>query len=129
MAKVLKESEVAGDGLPDTLSNGRWYLFCPGCYAAAKEQFPDKTEFSWMLGALHCFSEKVHQFNGDVEKPTLSPSLLVSSTRGESRCHSFVNNGMIQFLGDCIHPLANQTVELLDAQPYLDGIKSRRTAA
>ena len=31
------------------------------------------------------------------------------------RCHSFVRNGMIQFLGDCTHELANKTVKL---QPF-----------
>lgn len=76
-----------------------------------------------MLTALHCFSEKVHQFNGDTEKPTLSPSLLV---RGSKRCHSFVKGGMIQFLADCDHPLANQTVELMDAQMYLDLAREQR---
>jgi hypothetical protein len=30
-------------------------------------------------------------------------------------CHSFVTNGKIQFLADCTHKLAGQTVELPDA--------------
>lgn len=30
------------------------------------------------------------------------------------RCHSFVRAGMIQFLGDCTHKLANHTVPLPD---------------
>lgn len=55
-------------------------------------------------------------FNGDLEKPTLSPSLLVRWGRtGEPPqvCHSFVKEGQIQFLGDCTHDKAGQTVPLL----------------
>ena len=73
----------------------------------------------------------------DLERPTISPSILVQSghyapgwNSGScwctynrdhpddeasfhcERCHSFVRNGMIEFLGDCSHKLANQTVEL-----------------
>lgn len=76
-------------------------------------------------------------FDGNYEKPTFSPSILVTvghytpSHRGDcwctwnerhpndstrfkcSRCHSFVRNGRIEFLSDCSHALAGQTVELL----------------
>jgi len=56
------------------------------------------------------------QFNGDYDKPTVSPSVLVTWTYGEDnkqeRCHSFIKNGMIQFLNDCTHELKGQIVEL-----------------
>jgi hypothetical protein len=77
-------------------------------------------------------------FNGDANNPTFSPSLLVRSghyaghhkpgddcwcTYNEQHteekvrftcyvCHSFIRDGKIQFLGDCTHALAGQTVEL-----------------
>jgi hypothetical protein len=74
-------------------------------------------------------------FNGDYDTPTFSPSILVSGghyasgwigpncwctfnlEHPENRfkcsiCHSFVKNGMIEFLGDCTHSLAGQTVTL-----------------
>ena len=67
----------------------------------------------------------VWQWNGSLELPTLSPSILVSGKRprpgqdpasGEPWpdfvCHSFVRDGRIQFLGDCTHALAGQTVDL-----------------
>lgn len=61
----------------------------------------------------------VWQFNGNVDRPTFSPSLLVWCDRGELagqfRCHSFIRDGRIQFLGDCSHKLAGQTVDLPDA--------------
>lgn len=70
------------------------------------------------------------QFNGSLERPTFSPSILVRGTQRQSDeeidrimkgekieprprvCHSFVTDGRIQFLGDCTHALAGQTVEL-----------------
>ncbi len=72
-------------------------------------------------------------YNGNLERPTLTPSILVRSGhhasawkqgeacwctyKGETSfkcgvCHSFVVDGRIQFLGDCTHALAGQTVDL-----------------
>lgn len=81
-------------------------------------------------------------FNGDEAKPTFSPSLLVRSghfARDDQRpgecycdaeergvdagsfscsiCHSFVRDGMIEFLGDSTHDLAGQTVALPEYPP------------
>ena len=54
--------------------------------------------------------------DGDVDMPTVSPSIRVTSRNdgGETTCHSFVRTGQIQFLGDCTHPLRGQTVALPD---------------
>ena len=78
------------------------------------------------------------KFNGDFERPTFEPSVLVQvgckSPRHKSgdpcwctynaehpndpvryrceTCHSFVTNGQIQYLGDCTHALKGQTVPL-----------------
>ncbi|GAB3867430.1 hypothetical protein GCM10028801_41420 [Nocardioides maradonensis] len=60
-------------------------------------------------------------FNGDLERPTFTPSVLVNGFYGDvteewkkqhPRCHSFVTDGRIQFLGDSTHALAGQTVDL-----------------
>lgn len=75
-------------------------------------------------------------WNGSMERPTFTPSVLVTWSQGEppvtaenfeeykrnpwsqttveKRCHSFVVDGRIQFLGDCTHALAGQTVDLPD---------------
>jgi hypothetical protein len=74
------------------------YVFtCPGC------------------GGLHMIRTEGErprwEWNGDVDKPTCSPSLLVGP--GTSyQCHSFIKDGHIQFLGDCWHELRGQTVEI-----------------
>jgi hypothetical protein len=54
-------------------------------------------------------------WNGDTEHPTLRPSILSTYNQGEviHQCHSFVNDGKIQFLQDCTHDLVGQTVDLL----------------
>lgn len=75
------------------------------------------------------------QYNGNPDKPTLTPSILVRGGHyapgyggkgcwcdpdpdGDDwgfkcqQCHSFVTDGRIQFLSDCSHALAGQTVDL-----------------
>lgn len=51
-------------------------------------------------------------WNGDMEKPTFTPSILVWASRPAERCHSFVRDGKIQFLDDCFHALKGTTVDL-----------------
>ena len=57
-------------------------------------------------------------WNGDVDKPTLRPSILTRFTWGEERtahrCHSFVNDGKVQFLNDCSHENVGKTLDLLE---------------
>lgn len=77
-------------------------------------------------------------YNGNDAAPTITPSIAVRSghyAQGYSGggcwcdynrehpedatfscavCHSFVTDGRIQFLGDCTHALAGQTVALPD---------------
>ena len=87
----------------ENIHNGQKYYHtqymynCPGC------------------GCEHAIGLKVdggnHDFNMDLDHPTISPSVLYAS---HPICHSFINNGMIQFLSDCEHPLTGQTVELPD---------------
>jgi hypothetical protein len=64
-------------------------------------------------------SQPVWTWNGSVEAPTLSPSIRVSWTwinddgkKVDKCCHSFIKEGNIQFLNDCTHDLAGQTVDL-----------------
>ncbi len=82
-------------------------------------------------------------WNGDTEKPTLKPSVLVRSghfaphfnpkedtfwcTYNQAHpdeapsfhcyiCHTWVNDGRAIFLPDCSHALVNQTIDLLDIE-------------
>ena len=56
-------------------------------------------------------------WNGDMEKPTLKPSILNDPFYNgpkTGRNHCFVNDGMVKFLNDCTHELKGKTVELLE---------------
>lgn len=57
-------------------------------------------------------------WNGSYEKPTFDPSYVVVSP--PPRCHSFIRDGRIQFLGDCEHDLKGQTVDL----PPIDDVRT-----
>lgn len=76
------------------------------------------TQYHYMClgcGYDHCFALKKdgghHDFNMDLNNPTVYPSLLQNFTPGRT-CHSFIREGKIQYLSDCWHTLAGQTVEL-----------------
>ncbi len=78
---------------------------CPGCgYShgvTVKGSVRQGPEWGW---------------NGSMDKPTFTPSLNVNGGYGR-RCHSFVKDGKIQFLGDCDHSLKGQTVEIPEWEP------------
>lgn len=65
------------------------------------------------------------EWNGSLDKPTLRPSIGSNMPSNPhyvpqvSACHTWVTDGRIQFLGDCTHALAGQTVPL---PPYPDPI-------
>jgi hypothetical protein len=107
-------------GLLRTIEGGDLGFWCPGCEE------------------MHVVSPG-WTFNGNYDAPTFSPSVLVTSGHycsrfkpGDScwctfnaehpddpssfrcsRCHSFVRDGRIEFLGDSTHALAGQTVPLV----------------
>lgn len=81
---------------------GRLLVFhCPGCgYSHPFEiEAPGGAGWTW---------------NGSMDRPTFTPSLLCNGGSPDQRCHSFVTDGQIQFLSDCHHALAGQTVEIPD---------------
>lgn len=85
-----------------------WFM-CPGCKY-------DHT-FIVQYGANEKKTEPKWSFNGDLDKPTFSPSLLYREYDGDEVshiCHSYVRDGSIQFLNDCTHDLKGQTVALAE---------------
>ena len=108
---------VDGDLTYDSLM-----FWCPGC------EYPDEDgepqEGAHMLPVNSAVKTPQWTWNGSLEAPTLSPSILtrqehkrrrvdgVSTDVGLFVCHSFMVDGQMQFLGDCTHALAGQTVPL-----------------
>ncbi|MER8941374.1 DUF6527 family protein [Mesorhizobium sp. M0915] len=110
-------------GILRTIEGGRLAFWCPGCNEVHQVTVGEGEGPRW-------------GFNGDYDKPTFTPSVLIRSghyvpgqegrlfwctyeTRTGDKapfqcsvCHSFVADGQIQFLGDCTHALAGQTVAL-----------------
>ena len=78
---------------------------CPGCnclHAVWVNEHNPHTNAIW-------------SWNGDAIKPTFTPSINVKSNPRIGAvhiCHSFVRDGMIQFLDDCTHALKGKTVAL-----------------
>jgi hypothetical protein len=103
---------------PSRDGHGRAYvrIDCPGCDGPHVLPVHGEGRPNW-------------GFNGDFERPTLMPSILVTYNGADadtpdgcpSVCHSFVTDGRIQFLGDCTHALAGHTVELPDIEAPEDG--------
>lgn len=115
----------------DSKNNSIGYTFwCPGCeeyHGVWTKQKNPKTNAQW-------------SFNGNEEKPTFSPSLLIRSGHYDKNnkgdcwcdynkknpkekapfkctvCHSFIIDGMIRYLNDCTHKLAGKTVQLTDCK-------------
>ena len=109
------------------LEGGLVLFHCPGCRTGHQVRVDPTFGSAW-------------GFNGSGDAPTFTPSVLVRGghyTHGEMpgncycdyserypdrepiegkcfRCHSFVTDGRIQFLSDCTHELAGQTVDLPD---------------
>jgi len=116
-----------------------------------REGFPDPTFIFWCPGCkfghgvwVNRASGQTHAqwtWNGSLEKPTFTPSLLITGTefsaagradyeawcaaghpdrQGKpfdsvpSRCHSVVTDGKIHFCADCSHELAGQVVDMKD---------------
>ena len=88
-------------------SGNRIHFWCPGCDKCHSLPFGEGAGPRWT-------------WNGDIDKPTFTPSLLVSwyhgdpdkGTKVDFVCHSFIREGQIQFLGDCTHHLKGQTVDI-----------------
>ncbi len=57
-------------------------------------------------------------WDGNLERPTLSPSLLTGKSTADV-CHSFLRDGVFEFLNDCTHALAGQKVDMPDLPDWV----------
>ena len=116
---------MSARGVLRIVESGRLCFWCPGCKGSHCVRVATGRG-DW-------------GFNDNYDRPTFTPSVLVTyekfTDRGEAayqvwakagrpepvpeferqvirRCHSFVRDGQIQFLGDCTHALAGKTVPL-----------------
>jgi hypothetical protein len=80
-------------------------VWCPGCQSLHTPRFRCPEHGGPATGPV---------WDGDpYSSPfTMSPSLLVGQTSVSPRCHSYIRNGRWEFLKDCGHALAGQTLPL-----------------
>ena len=116
-------------------SQGRFWRIGIRCPAGHDHNLPVDWTPPGMERSPENAGKPIWGFNGDLERPTLTPSILWRTghyagamplgecpicKRAQERehetfcvvCHSFVRDGRIQFLPDCTHALAGQTVDL-----------------
>ncbi|MBN8921582.1 MAG: hypothetical protein J0I96_00655 [Rhodanobacter sp.] len=118
----MSKAKIVTDG------EGRFYgikFICPGCAASAHMHhagpvLPVRWLPPGMTESPHVGNWPHWDFDGNLERPTLAPSVLSrwDEWQGDDVppkhhvCHSFVRDGRIEFLTDCTHALAGQTVDL-----------------
>lgn len=87
------------------------------------EPFHHPQYLYWCEGCSyeHAFALKSeggnHDFNGDLNVPTISPSLL--ERYSGHVCHSFIKAGVIKYENDCTHHLKGQTMQLKDVEEMI----------
>ena len=108
--------------------DGTWYgvrFICPACSKGDPRRDGYHPHYvvlptnNWQPeGHSPTVRQPTWSFNGDMERPTFVPSVLQQYDYGpdDNRkhfvCHSFVRDGRIQYLDDCTHAMAGQTVDL-----------------
>ena len=86
-------------GFGDTGNQGVQHVYwfhCPGCQCD------------------HALHVPFWTWNGSMEAPTFTPSLMCNRDDPATRCHSIITDGKINFCGDCHHALAGKTVDMPD---------------
>ena len=114
---------------PVKLIYGQGYVDCPKEEATHLQfKIPGPSDLITLPIILKGKREGTNSWtwNGDIEKPTLRPSVLNQghnflggdpkdkSQWIKFRCHTWINDGKAQFLDDCDHEFRGQTVDLLD---------------
>ena len=91
-----------------TTTDGSVWYWCPGCKRNHRIMIAGPIQWDW---------------DRNVDAPTFSPSILVSGYPEEkSQCHHFVRAGKIEYLPDCTHAQAGQTIAMEDFDGNLRGV-------
>jgi Family of unknown function (DUF6527) len=88
-------------------------LWCPGC----EERNPERRRGGLNMLPVSGDSSKrpTWTWNGNLEAVTLSPSILCQMKLPELNfvCHSYLTDGIWNFLNDCTHDLAGKQVPMM----------------
>lgn len=115
---------MSARGVLQVFEDGQYGFWCPAC------------------DTVHTLNTAIWTFNGDHDKPTFAPSVLITSghyvtwyKEGSpcwctynrdhpehpsrfacTKCHSFVTDGVIRYLSDCTHAMAGKEIKM---EPYV----------
>ncbi len=79
-----------------------WWFWCPGCEEC------------------HAYTLPHWKRSGTDDQPSFTPSLLVTHGKEHpGRCHLYLTDGKLKFLGDCTHALKGQTVPIPEPPKWL----------
>lgn len=107
IVRHVTDGEISWDGL---------VFVCPGC----KLMWEDGASGLHMLPVNSAVKTPAWTWDGNLEAPTLSPSILTKHGGNPAGvCHSFLNAGVFDFLSDCTHPLAGQKVAMPPLEDWM----------
>lgn len=81
------------------------WVWCPACDGAKRLPI-EGSRPSW-------------EWNGNLEKPTLTPSILQIETQTAPRCHSYLTEGVWNYLSDCTHDMPDRQVPMVPVPDFL----------
>lgn len=95
-------------------------FMCPGCKTG-----PGMGSGLHMLPVNSSEKSPSWAWDGNLEAPTLSPSILTHTGpyvdgKGVGICHSFLKAGVFEFLSDCTHSMAGQNVPMPDLPTWVN---------
>ena len=89
---------------------------CPGCVAGGPKNYDGLHMLPVNASYLPIPS---WEWNGSLESPSLVPSIL---TTGYSVCHSFLKDGVFEFLPDSTHSLAGKKISIPDLPMWAENL-------
>ena len=115
MRELLHHGELVG-----------YCVDCPGCATLKKWSKHWMAQHTFYIRPLNGRekSTPVWKFDGNLRKPTFSPSLKMETdyyfdgkTPQKVVCHFFLRAGIFEYLDDCTHELAGQKVPMSMEDP------------
>lgn len=83
-------------------------FICPGCASVS-----ERSTGLHLLPVNTTNKKPAWEWDGNLEAPTLSPSILTGKG-SSSICHSFLKNGVFNFLTDSTHALSGKEIPIPD---------------
>ena len=87
------------------LDNDKYLFYCPGC------------------NCYHWFTVPKWTWNGNFEKPTVSPSIITSPHDPRIKCHLQIICGELKYFTDSRHYLSGISISMVDLEEMEEKLK------